>query len=206
VDEDASNHAMNFLSQKRQDNAIVTTKREITYSFEGLGEKQRISYNTILEHYRGGGCIESFRMIIQGTVDTGMSYLIVAIKYAMEIDSLPNKSSLLLLAPTGVATFNISASTKSSTFCILVRDMNYLQGLCLITLQGEIKHTKYILIDEMIFIGKKLLKSIDARLRQDFPEHSTIFFGGRSVILVGDLGQLPPVMDKPAYACDGPVK
>jgi hypothetical protein len=58
----------------------------------------------------------------------------------------------------------------------------------------------------MQFIGINLLKSIDARHRKAFPEHSTLFFAGRSVILVDELGQLPPIMDKHGYACDGPVK
>jgi len=31
-------------------------------------------------------------------------------------------------------------------------------------------------------------------------------FGGRSIILVGDLGQLPPIMDIPTYACEGHEK
>ena len=65
---------------------------------------------------------------------------------------------------------------------------------------------KYILIDEMRFIGRNLLTHIDARLRQAFPESAYVPFGGRSIILVGDLGQLPPVMDKPVYACEGHVK
>ena len=39
-----------------------------------------------------------------------------------------------------------------------------------------------------------------------FPKKSYVPFGGRSIILVGDSGQLPLVMDKPIYACDGQVK
>ena len=58
----------------------------------------------------------------------------------------------------------------------------------------------------MSFIGKNLLIKIDSRLRQAFPEHATIPFGGRSIILVGDLGQLPPIMDKPVYASKGIAK
>ena len=58
----------------------------------------------------------------------------------------------------------------------------------------------------MIFIGKNILIKIDSRLRQAFPENATIPFGGRSIILVGDLGQLPPVMDKPVYASEGIAK
>ena len=68
------------------------------------------------------------------------------------------------------------------------------------------RHIKYILIDELSFIGRKLLTYIDVRLRQAFLENSNVPFGGRSNILVGDLGQLSPIMDIPTYACDGPAK
>ncbi|XP_057830374.2 ATP-dependent DNA helicase PIF1-like [Cryptomeria japonica] len=60
-------------------------------------------------------------------------------------------------------------------------------------------HAKYILIDEMSFIGQNMLENIDSRLRQEFPQNAQISFGGISIILVGDLGQLPPVNDRPAY-------
>ena len=58
----------------------------------------------------------------------------------------------------------------------------------------------------MSFIGKNLLIRIDSRLRQAFPENATIAFGGRSSILVDDLGQFPPVMDKPEYVSEGIAK
>jgi hypothetical protein len=96
--------------------------------------KKIIIYNTILEHYRGGGRREPLCLIIQGTIGTGKFYLIVDIKYAMEIDSLPNKGPSLLLAPTCVVAFNISKSTIHSTLCIPLMDMNYLQGSRLIAL------------------------------------------------------------------------
>ena len=52
----------------------------------------------------------------------------------------------------------------------------------------------------MSFISPKMLTQIDARLRQAFPSHCTIPFGGCSIILLGDFGQLPPVKDIPMYA------
>ena len=58
----------------------------------------------------------------------------------------------------------------------------------------------------MSFIGTKLLTHIDVRLCQAFPENSNVPFARRSIILVGDLGQLPPIMDKPAYASDSLAK
>ena len=51
----------------------------------------------------------------------------------------------------------------------------------------------------MSFIGQNLLQNIDSRLHQAFPKNCNVNFGGRSIILVGDLGQLPHVSDKPPY-------
>ena len=78
--------------------------------------------------------------------------------------------------------------------------MHPLEGQSLSKLQEELCHIHYILIDEMRFIGPKMLTQIDARLRQAFPSHCTISFGGCSVILLGDFGQFPPVKDIPMYA------
>ena len=145
-------------------------------------------------------------MIIQGTVGTRNSYLIGAIKNTLDSLSLRRKSPLLLLATTGVAAFNISATTIHSGLHISIKEITHLQGPQLITLQEEMKYVKYILIDEMSFIGRNLLIKIDSRLCQAFPESANIPFGGRSIILVGDLGQLPHAMDKPLYAYKGITK
>ena len=53
---------------------------------------------------------------------------------------------------------------------IPVKDMINLDGPRLINLQEEMRSVKYILIDEMSFIGINLLTHIDAILCQDFPE------------------------------------
>ena len=57
----------------------------------------------------------------------------------------------------------------------------------------------YIIIDEMSMVGRKMFGQVDRRLRQVFPERSEELFGGRSCLLTGDWGQLPPVMDLPLY-------
>ncbi|XP_057868373.2 ATP-dependent DNA helicase RRM3-like [Cryptomeria japonica] len=106
----------------------------------------------------------------------------------------------LVLAPTGVAAFNIQVTTIHAGLCIPIREMHPLTGQSLMTLQEQLKHIKYILIDEMSFLGPKLLLKIDSHLRQAFPDNQHEIFGGVSIILVGDLAQLPPVMDKPIYA------
>ena len=71
---------------------------------------------------------------------------------------------LLLLAPTGIAAFNIGATTIHSKLRIPIKDMQPLQGQALMAFQEELKYIKYIIIDEMSFLGPKLLLKIDTRL------------------------------------------
>ena len=131
---------------------ISTNQHPKSYLIDSLGDKQRIAYNVILEHYRIG--VDPLRMIIQGTKGTGKLYLIRAIKNTLANLSHPGKSPLLLLAPTGVAAFNISATTIHSALHIPIKEINPLRGPSLINLQEELRSVKYILIDEMSFIGK----------------------------------------------------
>ena len=92
--------------------------------------------------------------------------------------SMTNPSPLLLLAPTGVATFNIGACTIHSKLRIPITNFAQLQGTRLASFQQEMQNIKYILIDEMSFIGQNMLENIDSRLRQAFPHKANISFGG----------------------------
>ena len=49
-------------------------------------------------------------------------------------------------------------------------------------------------------VGRRMLALVDLRLRQAFPNCKNQVFGGRSIILVGDFGQLPPVAELPMYS------
>ena len=49
-------------------------------------------------------------------------------------------------------------------------------------------------------LGLKTMAWIDQRLRVVFPENRDEFFGGLSVILIGDFFQPPPVLNKPLYS------
>ena len=62
-------------------------------------------------------------MIIQGMTGTGKSYLIGSIKNALSCQAIAGNSPLLLLAPTGVATFNIHATTIHAGLQIHIKDM-----------------------------------------------------------------------------------
>ena len=65
----------------------------------------------ILQHSKQQGTKEPLRIIIQGTVGTGKSYLINTIKKALYSQAVASHNPLLLLAPTEVVAFNIHATT-----------------------------------------------------------------------------------------------
>ena len=64
--------------------------------------------------------------------------------------------------------------------------------------QDDISGIKYIIIDEYSVIGQKLSGWIDRHCKQA-TSCETSPFGGISIILVGDIAQLPPVTDKVVY-------
>ena len=138
-------------------------------------------------------------MVIQGTAGIGKSYLISCLKSALQTPCEQSRCVLLLLAPIGVATFNIHAFIIHSALRIPIGEMQPLESQSLSKLQEELQHICYILINEMSFIGPKMLTQIDACLHQAFPLQCTIPFGGFSRIILGDFGQLPPVKDIPMY-------
>lgn len=78
--------------------------------------------------------------------------------------------------------------------------MTTLQGKSLANFQEKMYFIRYIIIDEMSFIGLKMMEWIDHILQEAFPANNQIPFGERSISLFGDLAQLPPVKDIPMYA------
>ncbi|KAI8648244.1 ATP-dependent DNA helicase [Fusarium keratoplasticum] len=81
-----------------------------------------------------------------------------------------------------------------------LRELPVLTPSVLTNLQMKLQVIRYLIIDEMSIIGLCMMSYIDERLRQIFPHDQNKFFGGRSVLLIGDFHQLPPVMQKALYS------
>ena len=67
-------------------------------------------------------------------------------------------------------------------------------------LQGNLNSVNYLIIDEYSFVGQSLFGWIDSPCRQATGKAEQLF-RGFSIILFGDIAQLPPVGDtyKPLY-------
>ena len=182
-----------FVSDQRQTTVAVGDVPHV--SADTLLGNQRVAFDLVVSHACQSDT-EPLRAIFSGTAGTGKSHLIHALR-----SHLGDRCKVV--APTGVAAFNVSGTTAHHAFHLPVQKASSfvpLSGASLRNLQDEHAGTTYYIIDEMSMIGCRTLGMIDQRLRQAFSNSADQVFGGRSVILVGDFGQLPPVGDVPLWS------
>lgn len=134
---------------------------------------------------------------------TGKSYLIQTTsqwvdKILREANDNPLKPKILLLAYTGNAASLIGGTTFHSGLAF-----KFGSGLLPLTNEKKAKYTTYledvevVIIDEMSMASSDILYNLHKRLTELF--FSEDLFGGKSVLLVGDIMQLPPVKAPAIY-------
>ena len=159
---------------------------------QNLQGKQLQAYTVVRQHVEADSP-PPLKMIVSGTAGTGKSYLIRCLRLLLG-------DRVRVAAPTGVAAFNIEGQTLHSLFSLPTKgDFKDLEGERLHKMQQSLADMKYLIIDEMSMVGRKVFGQVDQRLRQVFPHQADVLFGGCSCLLFGDFGQLPPVMDLPLY-------
>lgn len=138
-------------------------------------------------------------VFLTGKAGTGKSTFL---KYVCEV----TKKKHIVLAPTGIAAINAGGSTLHSFFKLpfyplLPDDPNF-------SLQGEklqkflkytaahkklIKNVELIIIDEISMVRADIIDFIDRVLRV-YSQNMREPFGGKQILLVGDVYQLEPVI------------
>ncbi|XP_059064096.1 uncharacterized protein LOC131856356 [Cryptomeria japonica] len=93
-----------------------------------LSPKQKVALDIVLQHHNKQFATTPLRMIVQGTAGTGKSFLIDCIRKQLNISTTVKQNPLLVLAPTGVAAFNIQATTIHAGLRIPIREMHPLTG------------------------------------------------------------------------------
>ncbi|CAB3985549.1 ATP-dependent DNA helicase PIF1 [Paramuricea clavata] len=180
---------------------IKTNKEEYTVDeqydvvdINSFSEMQKLAYNIVKSHFDDTLFEkEPLCLIINGVAGTGKSYLINAIRNLLQ-------SKCAVAATTGKAAFNIRGVTVHSLLKLPVgsRGNKDLTGQSLCRLQESVNNIGYIIIDEYSMLGQVTFGWIDKRCKQATGCNDKVF-GGKSLILTGDPGQLPPVADKPLY-------
>jgi DNA replication protein DnaC len=164
VSNDVTEEAIYFIKIAKSRGDIVENSLSTIPSPTSLSEKQRQAFEIILRHSVEYKHREPLHMIIQGIAGTGKSFLIHCISHALSASVANGHSPLLLLALTRIVSFNIHAKTIHSALKIPIKYMRPLQGQSLAIFQEEMRHIRYILIDEMSFLGPRLFIQIDSRL------------------------------------------
>ena len=150
-----------------------------------------------------------FNLFLTGSGGCGKSHLIKTIYHSITKLLLfhggnPDKIRVLVLAPTGVAAINIDGTTIHSGLNIPCRGKLFpLNDKNRALLRNKYSEVQVIIIDEISMVPSKLLFHIHQRLLEIFGCLSNAPFAGKSVLVCGDLYQLPPVRAKPIFMFDG---
>ena len=100
----------------------------------------------------------------------------------------------------GIAAFNIKRPTLHSLLHLPIQGKRNgpLKSSALAKLQKDLNGITYLIIDEFSVIGQKMFAWISRRCKQ-VTGYFTLPFGSFSIILVGDIGQLPSIADQVIY-------
>ena len=125
-------------------------------------------------------------LFITGKAGTGKTTFIKRIQEDI------NKN-FLVLAPTGIAAIAVGGQTMHSFFGFPMQAMGPHTEISLSNEKFQIlKETDTIIVDEASMVRSDMVDGMDRCLRMVF--ETNMPFGGKQVIFVGDLFQLPPVV------------
>jgi ATP-dependent exoDNAse (exonuclease V) alpha subunit len=148
-------------------------------------------------------------IFLTGKAGTGKTTFLREIKHS-------SKKNTVVVAPTGVAAINAGGTTIHSFFQLpfspfvpartrgpLFESYGLLQNLRIDTEKRNIfRELELLIIDEVSMVRCDVLDAIDVILRF-FRRREDIPFGGVQVLLIGDLYQLPPVVQREEWSLLG---
>ena len=149
------------------------------------------------DHLTDNKNISQLNLFLTGGGGCGKSHLIKTIFQAVSKVLLyhgtnPEKPRVLLLAPTGVASININGTTLHSAFGLPCEGSFYpLNNKTLDSLRTKLSEVQLIIIDEISMVSKKVFYQVHQRMIEIFKVQQP--FAGKSLLVCGDLYQLPPV-------------
>ena len=167
-----------------------------------LYSKQRFVFDAISNLSRNEE--KPYYIFITGGARTGKTQVLKAIVQQLlmihkkDFEHNPEKTTILLCAPTGKATCNIGGSTLHYALSLPVsqgiKNFEDLTADKLNQLRVKLTKLKLLIIDEVSMVGANMFEMINRRLKQIIGTQQD--FGGVSILFFGDLYQLQPVADR----------
>ena len=115
------------------------------------------------------------------------------------------KPRIIKLAPTGIAAINISGTTVHTGLNIPIGKFRSMADKYKVAIKNKLRHVQLIIIDEISMVSSQHLLNIHTRICEIFGVNDDTPFGGKSIIVCGDLYQLPPIFPSPVFLIEGPI-
>ncbi|XP_021944905.2 uncharacterized protein LOC110843251 [Folsomia candida] len=187
-----------------QEEYAIPLLDEVSFQLERskMNGDQKAIYDMVDEQI-GNPSRGQLQLFISGAGGTGKSFLIGLMSNLIRTsDHGPGLDGLVLAAPTGIAALNINGQT----FHLAVESGSVppyasLGAQMLQKMRDKFRYVDWVIMDEVSMISYEVFKQVSRRLGECFD--NTEPFGGKNVIVVGDLFQLEPVNGSCIY--DQPV-
>ena len=186
----------------------LSSDSELEELTENLDDDQRLALGLVLNYARQLKISRSKpekvnppMLVVQGGAGAGKSLLIKSMgqwfeKELQQSGDDPNKPYVLITAFTGTAAANVDGMTLHSAF-------NFNFGNEFLSLgdkirdakREQLKNLRIVIIDEFSMLKADMFYQLDLRLRE-LKQNTEEVFGGCSLILLGDILQLRPVMGR----------
>lgn len=189
---------------------------ELSSCLRSLNQKQREIFDVVLtwgKQFIQNSNIESvniepLQIFLSGSGGVGKSHLIKCIYNSLSKILMYKKEDLekprvIKLAPTGIASINIQGTTIHTGLNIPINAFRGLTDKQRTSVRNKLQYVEMIIIDEISMVSSTLLLNIHKRLCEIFGVVDEKPFAGKSILVCGDLYQLPPVMAKSVFDTDG---
>ena len=195
------------------DRSTIKSHEELESFVKTLNIDQKRVYDKATKHIEhmvrhrdkecvGKDCSRPLNLYVSGFGGTGKSYLIKALQGYLWVQKnlFDESTDIALTAPTGLAAANVGGQTLHSLFSLPVEHGEKLPKYTALK-KNSMQQTRTVLkdlallvIDEISMVSAEMMMSINLRLQEIFGADE--LFGGKTVIVFGDLLQLPPVHGK----------
>ena len=179
----------------------IDEKIDISEMIAKLNTDQRRVFDRVIDTVCSNNTV--LRLYVSGEGGTGKSFLIKTIKCWIRQNL--NKDTAVS-APTGIAAFNIDGLTVHRLLQLPVEHgqtpkYKQLSDHVLKVLRADLKDVALLVIDEVSMISNLIITYIHLRMSEIFDTNDCEngWFGQKHILLFGDLLQLPPVREDPAF-------
>ena len=195
------------------DRSTIKSHQELESFVKTLNIDQKRVYDKVIKHIEhmvrhrdkecmGKECSRPLNLYVSGFGGTGKSYLIKALQGYLWVQKnlFDEPADIALTAPTGLAAANVGGQTLHSLFSLPVEHGEKLPKYTALKknsmqqIRTVLKDLALLVIDEISMVSAEMMMSINLRLQEIFGADE--LFGGKTVIVFGDLLQLPPVHGK----------